>query len=222
MPSSESDGDVWDAVTDTEFGKAPWALRVSKGDRNLRTVRLDPEITYIGRMAENHVVLDDPQVSRSHARITASKGRFILEDQQSENGVYVNEKRIQVHTLNLGDKIVIGTHVLEVVQAEEDVRAPVPEHHLEKLDAEWRMDQTVQVAGKALEELHKGLKSWKKTPKRSVFPTLDFSLAISETSYEDSITFDRGRKREGKDEGANFIEFRIGIGKWILYKKVPL
>jgi pSer/pThr/pTyr-binding forkhead associated (FHA) protein len=40
----------------------------------------------IGRSNESTIVLSDPMVSRSHARISLEKGQWILEDLGSANG----------------------------------------------------------------------------------------------------------------------------------------
>jgi pSer/pThr/pTyr-binding forkhead associated (FHA) protein len=213
--------DIWDTVAKKEFEGA-WALRVSSGGAVLRTIRIRPDVTYIGRMAENHVVLDDPQVSRSHARVSMSDNGLVLEDQESENGVFVNGNRVVVHVLRLGDKIMIGTHLMEVVPADEDAPTPAPGAQLSEPEAEWRMNQTVNITGEELEAFRSGSSPKKKSPKGSTLPTFDFSLKIGETSYEESVTFDRGRKRDEKDGEGNYVEVRICLGKWVLQKKIPV
>lgn len=217
------EGDLWSAVgNEDKAERASWALRVLLEGKALRIIRLHDEVTYIGRMAENNVMLDDPQVSRSHARVSHVEDGYLLEDQESENGVFVNGNRVTSHRLRLGDRVMIGSHLLEVIPDETGAQAPTPKVGVEESDAEWRMDQTVQITGEALEQFQKqrGLK--KKSSKRAPLPTFDFSLKIGETSYEESVTFDRGRKREEKDGEGNFVEVRIGLGKWILTKKIPI
>lgn len=50
--------------------------------------------TFIGRSADNDVVLTEPTVGRKHARIFFNGESFILEDLHSRNGVYVNSRRL--------------------------------------------------------------------------------------------------------------------------------
>lgn len=56
--------------------------------------------TIIGRedddysLPENSIYLSDPRVSRHHARIFQSKGRFYLEDTHSRNGTFLNAFRL--------------------------------------------------------------------------------------------------------------------------------
>jgi hypothetical protein len=66
---------------------------------------LNQSVTNIGRRLDNHLVLDDPRVSRNHIQIRASKGRFIVFDLNSTGGTYVNGKRINQCILSPGDVI---------------------------------------------------------------------------------------------------------------------
>ena len=68
-----------------------------------------PEVT-IGRLPENDLVLSDPQVAGLHARIKRVDGRWLIHDEDSGSGTYVNGKRIQVAELQDGDEIWIGTN----------------------------------------------------------------------------------------------------------------
>ena len=68
----------------------------------------------LGRGVENAIVLDDHQVSRSHAMVQcAPSGEFYLTDLGSRNGTFVNGRRISVPMiLRPGDRIKIGSHEL--------------------------------------------------------------------------------------------------------------
>jgi len=68
-----------------------------------------PEIT-IGRLPENDVVLNDPQVAAIHARVRAMEGRWVIYDEDTESGTYVNRQRVKVAELQDGDEILIGTN----------------------------------------------------------------------------------------------------------------
>jgi hypothetical protein len=65
-------------------------------------------MNYIGRSEESQVVIAKPGVSRKHALIIASADGFTIRDLGSQNGTYVNGKRIADHTLKNGDQIVIA------------------------------------------------------------------------------------------------------------------
>lgn len=67
----------------------------------------------MGRSRECDLVLDDPNVSRRHAEMRRSGGRWIVVDLGSTNGVRVNGKRIQGEApLSPGDQITLGVSKL--------------------------------------------------------------------------------------------------------------
>ena len=70
----------------------------------------------IGRAADCDVILDYPVVSREHARITESGGRFVLEDLRSTNGTAVNHVMNRVTTrmaIQPQDQIYFGSYKIE-------------------------------------------------------------------------------------------------------------
>jgi hypothetical protein len=65
--------------------------------------------TNIGRASDNHIVLDDPTVSRHHAWIRAEGERFLVFDIGSGNGTFVNDVQIEEpHGLQNGDNVRFG------------------------------------------------------------------------------------------------------------------
>ena len=50
--------------------------------------------TRIGRSPDCEIFLDDVTVSRNHAVLVEEGGKFVVEDQGSLNGTFVNRKRI--------------------------------------------------------------------------------------------------------------------------------
>ncbi len=69
----------------------------------------------IGRSAQNDVVIEDPSLSRHHARLEFRDGKALVEDLGSLNGTMVNGLRIQgVHPLKSGDSLVLGTVALSL------------------------------------------------------------------------------------------------------------
>jgi hypothetical protein len=61
------------------------------------------------------LVLDDPGVSRRHARVLPENGGVIVEDLGSSNGTYVNGRRITGPVeLGAGDEVQLGATVLGV------------------------------------------------------------------------------------------------------------
>lgn len=66
---------------------------------------LTQSVVNIGRREDNHLVIDDPRVSRDHAQLRAIKGRFVVFDLDSMGGTFVNDKRTHQSILFPGDVI---------------------------------------------------------------------------------------------------------------------
>lgn len=66
----------------------------------------------IGRSEDCEVTIDNLGVSRYHSEIIRKDGFNILRDLRSNNGTYVNGKRIDSYNLNDGDEISIGKFTL--------------------------------------------------------------------------------------------------------------
>lgn len=66
----------------------------------------------IGRSPDATVMVDDPGVSRLHARIRRSEAGFEVEDLGSKNGTFLNGARVEHALANLGDKIRVGPRVV--------------------------------------------------------------------------------------------------------------
>ena len=67
---------------------------------------------YIGRSYENNIILDDITVSRKHALLSVSNENIKIQDNNSTNGIYVNNEIKNDCTLKSGDKIQIGKYLL--------------------------------------------------------------------------------------------------------------
>ncbi len=78
-----------------------------------RTFALAEASTDLGRGKEATVRLRDIAVSRRHARIRHQEGRYVLEDLDSPNGLYLNGKRVEApYPLHEGDVIELGRTLL--------------------------------------------------------------------------------------------------------------
>lgn len=73
---------------------AAWYLTIRKGPKAGNAYALPGSTISIGRDADNQIVVDDPMVSRHHARLTPQGSMFLLEDLNSANGTWVNNSRI--------------------------------------------------------------------------------------------------------------------------------
>jgi hypothetical protein len=67
----------------------------------------------LGRSRQCDVVLDDPNVSRTHAEIRPRGGSWVLSDHGSTNGASINGRRIEgPEVLKPGDEIELGTSLI--------------------------------------------------------------------------------------------------------------
>ena len=78
----------------------------------LKEFPLDTAVVTIGRLPDNQIQVDNPAVSGHHARICWETDHFVIEDNSSLNGTFINDKRVTRQVLNHGDNIVIGKHTL--------------------------------------------------------------------------------------------------------------
>ena len=112
-------------------------LIVRRGPQPNQTYDLNKDIITLGRDITNDIVINDPEVSRHHMRLTRGAGGYTLEDLGSTNGTFVNGQRLTgAKPLNNGDMIGLGETVTlgyEMVRErpvgappEEPVTAPNP------------------------------------------------------------------------------------------------
>ncbi|MEN8241289.1 MAG: FhaA domain-containing protein [Chloroflexota bacterium] len=85
--------------------KPPTAFLIIDGSE---IFTIEQDVINIGRLLENHLVINDPRVSRSHAQLRAVKGRHILFDLDSAGGTAVNGERISQISLHPGDVIALA------------------------------------------------------------------------------------------------------------------
>lgn len=70
---------------------------------------LNNPVTFLGREPDRDIVLSaDTTVSRNHARLVNEQGQFVLYDNGSANGTFVNGLRISMQVLAPGDLVQFG------------------------------------------------------------------------------------------------------------------
>src|SRR5438105_3114674 len=80
------------------------------GGRAGESFRPAGERTRIGRSPDCEIFLDDVTVSRTHAVLVERDEKFVVEDQGSLNGTFVNRRRIDSASLENGDELQIGKY----------------------------------------------------------------------------------------------------------------
>ena len=108
-----------------EMDRIPVLVVVEGPLKGKRFEILSGEGSTIGRADECDITIPDPDVSRQHARVILHNAGVWVQDDNSRNGVFVNDKRVvrRPHELRPGGNITIGDHkfVLELIEEEKDV-----------------------------------------------------------------------------------------------------
>ena len=83
-------------------------LQPLTGELTGRDLPLTKTLISIGRGLDNDLVIDDPRVSRHHAQITFRHSHYLLRDQRSTNGTFVNGQPVETVVLASGDRVSFG------------------------------------------------------------------------------------------------------------------
>ena len=95
----------------------------------------------IGRK-RGDLVLEDPLVSGTHARIFERDGQLVLQDLGSTNGTTVDGRPVREATLRAGAEISIGANKLILFIGDElPSNAPDPAAAAPQLDIAWLLDE---------------------------------------------------------------------------------
>lgn len=97
----------------------------------------------IGRKLDNHIVINDPRISRNHAQIRIVDNQYILLDLNSTGGTTVNGKKVSKSVLYSGDSISLAGVPIKFVQdaprmisKSMDRTGPLPNFKLEEIPTE--------------------------------------------------------------------------------------
>lgn len=76
---------------------------------NRQMIPIERTVFRLGRQLENDIVFHEEFVSRFHAEIRFESNTFVVCDNESTGGTFVNGRKIDRCVLNSGDLISIGT-----------------------------------------------------------------------------------------------------------------
>lgn len=90
-----------------------WINTQSPQDRGVMLSELP---VHIGRTAANNLCIGSREcgVSREHARITDNFGRIMLEDLDSLNGTYINNRRVTREPIDFGTRFHLGSYQISL------------------------------------------------------------------------------------------------------------
>ncbi len=119
-------------------------LIVMSGHRTGHVFPINAEGSWIGRDAENDIVLDDSAMSGRHAKVWKENNsqndmRFYVQDLASTNGTYVNDQNVVRAVLKDGDRVRAGETVF-VFKTVEPAAKPAPKQ------APIIIDDTIEAA----------------------------------------------------------------------------
>jgi len=80
--------------------------------QNQDVFHIDRGIIQIGRKKDNHLIIDDPTISRNHAQIRLIQNNYVIFDLNSTGGTFVNNTHISQSPLYPGDVIKLAEYVL--------------------------------------------------------------------------------------------------------------
>jgi pSer/pThr/pTyr-binding forkhead associated (FHA) protein len=94
-------------------------LVVRKGPRPGQIFPLEDDAVSVGRDPVSAIVIDDPEISRHHARFSIGPAGYYLQDMASTNGSFVDGQRLggEPVALSAGQVIMFGSNVTLVYQA---------------------------------------------------------------------------------------------------------
>ena len=88
----------------------------NKGSRFL----LDQDLVTVGRHPNADIFLDDVTVSRRHAEISRSNGKFTIKDLASLNGTYYQGARVDSQVLVNGSELQVGKYHFTFYSSKKD------------------------------------------------------------------------------------------------------
>lgn len=106
VPGATLDTEVEGEVLE-EAAPVPY-LQGTKGPTKGVEVELQDGENDVGRDPSSYLVIDDPSISRLHARVTVRGSSAQLVDMRSSNGCFVNNKRVESAELKSGDVVRFG------------------------------------------------------------------------------------------------------------------
>ena len=90
-----------------------YQLVLRKGPNPGETYPLETDLMSIGRDPSNTVAVNDPEISRQHAKMFLQGGKIVIEDSGSTNGTAINGTRIfGPHVLKSGEMVSLGEDII--------------------------------------------------------------------------------------------------------------
>ena len=112
----------------------------------IKEIPFDKPSLTIGRKPDNDIVIDNPAISGHHCRISVQGETYFVEDMDSTNGTYVNQKRIKKSGLHHNDVVGLAKHAIVFIEDSPPEEKTIPP----KAPSE---DATVMIAPEKQQEI---------------------------------------------------------------------
>ena len=89
-------------------------LELKFKDEILKKVEIDKPEIIIGRSSNADIQIDNLAVSKLHAKLIKENGHYLVEDLNSTNGTFLNDRKVPKAALKHSDIVTIGKHTLTI------------------------------------------------------------------------------------------------------------
>ena len=126
----ESNTGIFGAVRNIAVGRAAAShvtqIEVQTDGETLSVLSFPQGRIIVGRSPDNEIYIKNKFVSRHHAQLVSDDEGCVIEDLNSTNGMFIDEKQIKKRRLQDGDVVSLGVHQLVYTDLR-DVAAPSEE-----------------------------------------------------------------------------------------------
>jgi signal transduction histidine kinase len=202
-------------------------LLLTQGPQAGQQFVLDDRPCTIGRQPGLQIVLDAPEVSRQHARVTRSQGHFFVEDLGSSNGTFLNRLRLKDRSeLRDRDELQVGPfylvfHAGQPRDPELFIRAELPTMMAHRLLAQEGASRKLLAVLEVTRQLARTLDTEELLPRLldhllGLFPQAERGLILTREGEELVVRALRGRSpHEGQPAYSRSVVRRVfeeGVG----------
>ena len=146
-----------------------------EADGRPQVFNLTKDEATIGRSNDNDIVLNDFSVSRRHAMLRREGGGWVIHDNQSTNGVRINDKLVASAKVADGASATVGTFVLRF---REEVAAPPPRP---------RASRTRRPPASGRSRSSTSTSAWRRTSRPAPIPRRAAKRAVLDAAYKNRV-----------------------------------
>jgi len=134
----------------------------------IKEIAMEKESISIGRKADNDICIDNPAISGHHCRLTLEGGGYYVEDLESTNGTFVNEKRIKKSGLHHNDVVGLAKHAVVFLNEAELETAPQPSSDATMVIAPQKQAELIAASAAAAKPVAADKAAWLRVIKGAV------------------------------------------------------